>query len=88
LNFFGNLINFFFTAIQIAILGRILLSWVSLPQGNKSNSIAKFLIEITDPILQPIKRIIPPLGMFDFSPMIAIILLNLIKRGITQLFFN
>jgi YggT family protein len=86
LDFFQNLINFFITALQIAIFGRILLSWISLPQGNIGIPITKFLIEITDPILEPIKRIIPQLGMFDFSPMIALILLNLIKQGVSELF--
>lgn len=88
MDFFQNLIIFFITALQIAILGRILLSWISLPQGNKGIPITKFLIEITDPILEPIKRIIPSLGMFDFSPMIALILLNLIKQGISELFLK
>ena len=83
-----NLIDFFITALQIAIFGRILLSWFSSPQESASNSITKFLVEITDPILKPIKRVVPTLGMLDFSPMIALILLNLIKQGITELFFK
>ena len=86
--FLKTLIDLFITALQIAILGRILLSWFSSTQGSTSNSITKFLVEITDPILEPIKRVVPNLGMFDFSPMIALILLNLIKQGITELFFK
>ena len=86
--FLKTLIDLFITALQIAILGRILLSWFSSTQGSASNSITKFLVEITDPILEPIKRVVPNLGMFDFSPMIALILLNLIKQGITELFFK
>jgi len=88
LYFLKTLIDFFITALQIAILGRILLSWFSSSQGYSSNSVSKFLIEITDPILEPIKRVLPQIGMFDFSPMVALILLNLIKQGITGLFFR
>ena len=86
--FLKTLIDFFITALQIAILGRILLSWFSSSQEYTSNSITKFLIEITDPILEPIKRVLPQIGMLDFSPMVALILLNLIKQGITGLFFR
>ena len=86
--FLKTLIDLFITALQIAILGRILLSWFSSSQEYTSNSITKFLIEITDPILEPIKRVLPQIGMFDFSPMVALILLNLIKQGITGLFFR
>jgi YggT family protein len=42
--------------------------------------IAEFLYTITEPILAPIRSVMPRMGMFDFTPMIAIILLQVIRE--------
>jgi YggT family protein len=56
-----------------AIIIRVILSWVS-PGGSYNPAVA--LIEgLTDPILRPFRRLIPPLGGLDLSPVFAIILL-------------
>ena len=36
------------------------------------------LIQITEPVLGPIRRVIPPMGMFDLTPMIALLLINFV----------
>jgi YggT family protein len=66
-----------FSVLNIAIIGRILMSWVD--QGGQMR-ITQILYEITEPILGPLRRVIPQVGMFDFSPMIAILLLNFLQR--------
>lgn len=76
MGFFSTFFNLLFQALYIAIIVRILLSWVD--QGGQWR-ITQILHEITEPILAPIRRIIPNLGMIDISPMIAIILLNLLR---------
>ncbi len=63
-------------ALTIAIFIRVVLSWVSLGQSNRLTII---LYHVTEPILAPLRRIIPRVGMLDFSPMAAIVLLQLIK---------
>lgn len=59
--------------LSLAIFGRILLSWVD-PMGNMR--ITQVLRDITEPILAPIRSVVPSVAMFDFSPVIAMLLLN------------
>ena len=49
------------------------------------NPVAIFLHDITEPILAPLRQFLPRLGMLDLSPLLAIILLNLVARAATQL---
>ncbi|HET9200669.1 MAG TPA: YggT family protein [Dehalococcoidia bacterium] len=65
--------------LSFAILARILLSWFINPYTN-SNPVFTFLIEITEPILAPLRNIIPRLGMFDISPIVAMLLLQFMGR--------
>ena len=64
--------------LTFAIIGRALLSWI--PNLDYRNPAVEFLVTVTEPILAPIRAIMPRLGMFDFTPMIAIILLQVIGR--------
>ena len=65
-----------FNALYIAIFGRIIMSWID-PQAQMR--ITQILHEVTAPILIPLRRIVPSVGMFDFSPMIALLLLSLLR---------
>jgi YggT family protein len=67
-----------------ALIIYLFMSWV--PNARES-SIGRFLATICEPYLEPFRKIIPPLGMIDFSPIVAIIVLNLAEKGIYQLFF-
>ena len=49
------------------------------------NPVVVFLHDITEPILSPIRQFMPRLGMLDLSPMVAIILLNLVANAATRL---
>ena len=62
-------------AFNMAIFGRVLMSWIS-PRGD--DPISRVLIQITEPLIAPIRRVMPRFGMFDLSPMIALLLLNFI----------
>jgi YggT family protein len=66
-----------FNALYIAIFGRIIMSWID-PQGQMR--ITQILAEITAPILVPLRRVVPTIGMFDFTPMIALLLLHLLRN--------
>ena len=62
--------------LSLAIFARVILSWVS----PRPNALTTILDKITEPILAPLRRIIPRTGMFDFTPLVAIILLQVIAR--------
>ncbi len=72
-----NFLNLLFTVLYFAILVRILLSWIPMSQDN---AIIRLLNQITEPILAPARRIIPPMGGIDFSPMIVLLLLYMVQR--------
>lgn len=72
------------TFLQImtwAIVGRALISWVD-PRG--TNPISRFLFELTEPIVGPIRSVVPRIGMIDISPIFAILLLQVLARMLSQ----
>ncbi|HEY9610395.1 YggT family protein [Allocoleopsis sp.] len=68
------------------ILIRILLTW--FPTVSWMNQIEAFLSPITDPYLNIFRSFIPPLGGMDFSPILAIIVLNLVSGLIGNLAYG
>lgn len=63
--------------LSMAILVRVLLSWVD-PMGGMR--ISQIMRDLTEPILAPIRSIMPSNMMIDFSPLIAMMLLQLLGR--------
>jgi len=61
-----------FQLIQLLLLVRILLTW--FPNINWWNQPFKFLRDVTDPILEPFRRLIPPIGGLDLSPLILLMI--------------
>lgn len=59
------------------------MSWFP---GARDSAFGQFLGRISEPYLEQFRRIIPPLGMIDISPIVAIILLRLAQGGLYQLF--
>ncbi|HEX8919144.1 MAG TPA: YggT family protein [Chloroflexota bacterium] len=70
------------TVLWVAIFIRAILSWVA-PQGG--NAVSRVLVDITEPVLAPIRRILPPLGGFDLSPIVAIILIQVVSSALVNL---
>ena len=68
----GLLLNFFFWAIII----QVVLSWVA-PQSN--NPVVGLLYQITEPVMAPARKLLPPMGGMDFSPIIVFMLIQLAK---------
>ncbi len=66
-----------FMLMAYAIIARSLTTW--FPSA-RNNPLVLILYQITDPILIPLSRIIPRAGMFDFSPMVAVIALFVLSR--------
>jgi YggT family protein len=64
------------TILTGAIIVRILFTWFSM--GNSGGPIVRLLDDITEPVLAPFRRVIPPLGMLDISPIIAILLIQFV----------
>lgn len=83
----AELVNLLFTLIYFTILARIIttmvVSFISDPPPVLV-SITQILIQVTEPILAPIRRVLPTFGMLDFSPLVAILLLSLIQALVNR----
>lgn len=83
----ADLVDLFFTLMYLTILARIILtmvlSFMNDPPPGLVN-ITQVLVQLTEPILAPIRRVLPTFGMLDFSPMVAILLLAFIHRLIVS----
>ena len=73
--FVMNFLRFVLVAFEVAIIGRVLLSWIE-PSGR--SSLAQFVITLTEPVLAPVRRILPSSGGLDFSPFIVMIVIGTI----------
>ena len=72
-----QLINLMFTLYSFAIIARALLPWFRI---SYYHPVMRFLIQITEPILAPLRRYIPPVSGLDFTPMVALIILWLVEQ--------
>jgi YggT family protein len=67
---------------EIAIIGRAILSWFPSSSSGVMYRINRFLITITEPVIAPVRRIMPRTGAFDFSPIIVILVVEFLIRGL------
>jgi len=67
------------TFYSLLILMRIVFSWAMI---SYSNRVMRFLVDATEPLLGPLRRMIPPLGRFDISPLVAFFILWLLQAAI------
>ena len=77
MDFLYDLIRYLCEVLSLVIIARVIVSWFS---RSPTNRLAIILYQLTEPFLAPLRRIIPRVGMFDFTPVVAIILLQLIIR--------
>jgi len=77
-----------FRIYSLLILARVLLSWLNPdPYGPlASHPLVGLLDRLTDPVLRPLRRIVPPIGgVIDISPIVALILLEIARRLLLSL---
>ena len=77
-----RIINVVFTLYSFAIIARSFLPWLRV---DPYHPVAQFLIQITEPLLAPIRRSIPIIGGLDFSPMVALLILWFIEQVLRTL---
>ncbi len=73
-NFLFQFIDLLLQALTWLILIRVLMTWI--PNLDPFNPIVRLLRQATDPILEPARRIIPPIGGLDISPIVVILILQ------------
>ena len=81
-----SFLKVFVYVYSLLILAYIITSWVRLPYTVWLNRIQRFLYDVCDPYLRLFRRVLPPLGPLDLSPVLAIVFLFLLMRLIDALF--
>ena len=62
---------------SLVVLAAVVLSWVP---GARNNQVAYYIEAVTEPVFERIRRVIPPLGGFDLSPLVLLVLLQMLRR--------
>lgn len=87
----ARIVTLAFQIYEFLILIRVLLSWVNVnPYGRAVNHpLVDLLHRLTEPVLAPLRRLIPPVGgALDLSPVVALILLELLRQVISRLLLS
>ncbi len=80
------IISYIFRILSFLILARVILSWIRIsPYDPRWGSLVTAIYQLTDPIIEPVRRILPPMGGLDFSPIIVLFLLNILQSFILGL---
>ena len=82
MTFLIQFIDLLYWVFVIAILARVLLSWTRI---DPYHPLARLVVQITEPVLAPIRRLLPSAAGMDFSPVVAIIGLDIIRRLLTAI---
>ena len=81
----AEIIRIAFSLFELLILARILISWFPI---DPYNPIVQFLHQATEPILAPVRRRLPQMGMFDLSPLVVLIGAVLLQRILVGIVYN
>jgi YggT family protein len=72
----ANILQLLLQAMSLLIIGRALTSWFD---PGMTSAVGKFLFNATEPVIGPIRRFVPSLGVIDISPIIALILIQVLR---------
>ena len=75
--FVRNFVEILVLVLWLLVVGRVLVSWVD-PMAR--NSVSRYVVAVTEPMLAPIRRVLPRTGMMDFSPFILMLGLGVLLR--------
>lgn len=78
--YLAKLLSYLCNIISFAIFIRAILSWFPI---SPNNIFVAIIYQITEPILAPLRRIIPPVGGLDLSPLAAILILQFVARALS-----
>jgi len=66
----------------IVLLARVFLSWFPLQPGTAMASIASIVYQLTEPVMGPVRRLVPTIGMIDISPIVVFVGLSILQSAI------
>ena len=72
-----NFLELLISVLMLLVIARVVVSWLA-PTGG--GGLVAFIYQATEPILAPIRRVVPPSGGLDWAPLIAMLVLGLLLR--------
>jgi YggT family protein len=78
-------VDVFIFVYILLVFAYVLTSWIRLPYSPTLNRLQRFLYDVCDPYLRIFRRILPPLGPLDVSPIVAVITLVVIREALDAL---
>ena len=81
-----SFVDVFIYVYVLVIFVYVLTSWIPLPYSPALSRVQRFLYDVCNPYLRIFRRILPPLGPLDLSPVVAILALVALQRVINALF--
>jgi YggT family protein len=76
----ASFVSVFISVYILLVLVYVLSSWIRLPYSPWLNRVQRFLYDVCEPYLRLFRRVLPPLGPIDLSPVVAIIVLYIVQR--------
>ena len=76
MDFIKQTLNIFIDLFTVLIFLRVIFSWMVRERGQ----LMHFLVQCTDPLIVPLRKVLPMVWMIDFSPMVALILLDVLRK--------
>jgi len=73
-----GLISALLTIYSLILLARVFMTW--MPNLDPQNPVVKFLFDATEPVLAPVRRVLPSMQGIDFSPIVVFVIINIIQR--------
>lgn len=79
---FAAIVQLFFQLYSFVILARVLMSWVNI---DPYSPVARTIYDLTEPVLAPVRNLMPAAGGLDFSPIIVLVLLQVLEAMIVMM---
>jgi YggT family protein len=78
----ASLVDILFTLYIFLIIGRVFLSWARI---SPYHPVAEWIVRLTEPVLAPIRNLVPQTGPYDWSPVIAMFTLMILRQIVVML---
>ena len=80
---FGYIIMVFVNIYTFVILARVVMSWLNV---NPYSPVAQVIYDLTEPVLAPVRNLLPPAAGLDFSPIIVLVVLQILGTMLANMF--
>jgi YggT family protein len=86
--FIGNFVLILKNVVVYALIGRVIMSWLTMGPGRGKGPIHQFLCDATEPVIKVARKIPHRFGMMDFAPLIAMFAVDFLGQMLASAIFN